>query len=115
MPKREPTPPLDDDLKYFVVNYPLPSTRRHEDPGGARDGSRGGSRAALERTTLFAIYHKPSVSTLPLRSFACGARVSAQLFIRNTRLPNMVIIEVAKNCPEREYEPPWLAHSGASS
>jgi len=73
MPKREPTPPLDDDLKYFVVNYPYPQHADMKIPEERETFARW-IACCIGKDYLFAIYHKPSA-------------------------PNMVIIEVAKDCP----------------
>ncbi|THH06172.1 hypothetical protein EW145_g4273 [Phellinidium pouzarii] len=74
MPKREVTPEPADDSKYLIVNYPYPlhanMTIEQE-----RYGFAHWIASCIGKESLLAIYHKPSA-------------------------PNMVIIEVAKTCPQ---------------
>lgn len=65
MPKREPTPPQDDDLKYFVVNYPFPLHANMQIPEERLTFAQWIS-CSLGQEYLTAIYHKPSVSPIQM-------------------------------------------------
>ncbi|EJD08189.1 uncharacterized protein FOMMEDRAFT_16648 [Fomitiporia mediterranea MF3/22] len=74
MPKREPTPELEDDFKYFVVNYPYPLHARM-DSISERHELAHWIASCIGKDDLTAVYYKPSA-------------------------PNMIIIEVIKACPK---------------
>ena len=60
MPKREPTPHLDEDFKYLIVNYPYP-LHANINIEGDRFAFTHWLSTFIGQENLFAIYHKPSV------------------------------------------------------
>ncbi|KAL5512578.1 hypothetical protein ACEPAG_3231 [Sanghuangporus baumii] len=73
MPKREPTPPLEDDSKFLIINYPFP-LHANMTIEKERVELAHWIASCIGQDNLTAIYYKPSA-------------------------PNMVIIEVMKDCP----------------
>ena len=64
MPKRAPTPETAEDSKFFVVRYPYLQDEKMNDYDEDIELARWIS-CIIDKDSLIAVYHKPSVSVGP--------------------------------------------------